>query len=59
MVRQVDRPGDQAAVDEDRLGQHDVGQVRAAAFIGVVADEGIAWPDVLGRIAPHDVRHQV
>ncbi len=59
MVREVHRPGDQAAVDEDRLGQHDVGQVRAAAFIGVVADEGIARADVLGRVAPHDVRHEV
>ena len=35
------------AVDEDRLGEHDVGQVRAAALVGVVADEGVARPDVL------------
>ena len=59
MVRQVDRPGDQAAVDEDRLGQHDVGQMRAAALVGVVADEGVARPDVLGRVAPHDVLDEV
>src|SRR6185437_14039930 len=26
---------------------------------GVVADEGVARADVLGRIAPYDVRHQV
>ena len=55
MVREVHRPGDQAAVDEDRFGDDDVGQVRAAALIGVVADEGVARPYVLGRIAPHDV----
>ena len=42
VVRQVHRPGDDAAVDEDRLGQHDVGQVGAAALIGVVADEDVA-----------------
>ena len=59
MVRQVDRPGDQAAIDEDRFGQHDVGQMRAAAFIGVVADEGVARPDVLGRVAPHDVLDEI
>ena len=59
MVREVHGPGDQAVVDEDRLGQNDVRQVRAAALVGVVADEGVARPDVLGRIAPHDVRHQV
>ena len=47
MVGEVHRPGDDAAVDEDRLGEHDVGQVRAAALVGVVADEDVARPDVL------------
>ena len=45
VVRDVDRPGDELAVDEDRLGQHDVRQVRAAALVGVVADEDVARPD--------------
>ena len=44
MVREVNGPGDQATVDEDRLGEHDVGQVRAAAGVGVVADEDVARP---------------
>ena len=48
VVRDIGRPGDERAVDEDRLGEHDVGQMRAAAGIGVVADEDVARPDVLG-----------
>ena len=58
VVRQVDRPGDHAAVDEDRLGHDDVGQVRAAALIGVVADEHVARLHLLERMALHDVRQQ-
>ena len=59
MVGEVHRPGDHAAVDEDRLGDDDVGQMRAAALVGVVADEGVARPDVLRRVAPHDVLDEV
>ena len=31
MVSEINGPGDDAAADEDRLGEHDVGQVRPAA----------------------------
>ena len=39
----VDRPGDDAALDENRLAEHDVGEVGAGTGIGVVANEDIAW----------------
>ena len=58
VVREVHRQGDDGAVDEDRFGQHDVGQVRAAAFIGVVAAEHVAGPHLRDRVALHDVRDQ-
>jgi hypothetical protein len=56
VVGGVDRPAGDLAIIEDRLGQHDVGQVRSAALEGVVADEDIAGPDLRQRVAPHDVR---
>ncbi len=59
MVSEVHRPGHEPSVDEDRLGQHDVGQVGAAALVGIVADEGVARPYVLDPVAFHDVRHQL
>jgi hypothetical protein len=47
MVRGVDRPADHRSVEEDRLRQHDVGQMRGAALIGIVADEHVARMDLL------------
>ncbi len=54
VVREVHRPGDDAPLDEDRLGQHDVGQVRPAALVGVVADEHVARAHLLDRMALQD-----
>ena len=50
VVRDVRRPGDDLALEEDRLDQHDVGQVRAAAGVGVVADEDVALADLRQRM---------
>ena len=47
VMGRVGGPGDQLAFVEDRLGEHDVGQVRAAAGVGVVAHEDVAFADVL------------
>ena len=57
MMREIDGPGDDAAVDEDRLGEHDVRQMRAAARIGVVADEHVAGAHALDRVLLEDLRH--
>ena len=57
VMREIDRPGDDASFDEDRLGQHDVGQMRAAARIGVVADEDVAGTHVGDRVLLEDLRH--
>jgi len=59
VVREVDGPGDHFAVDEDRFGEHDVGQMGAAALVGVVAAEHIARAHFGARVALHDVRDQV
>ena len=58
VVRQVHREGDDAAVDEDRFGEDDVGQMRAATLVGVVAAEHVAWLHLLDRMALQDVRDQ-
>ena len=55
MVREVHCPGDDDAVDEDGLGQHDVRQMGAAALIGVVADEDVAGLHAIGRMPPQDL----
>ncbi len=51
VVRGVDSPGDEISLVEDRLGEHDVRQMRAAALIGVVADEDVAGAQRLHRMA--------
>ena len=50
-MRDVRRPRHDRAVDEDRLHHHDVGQVRAAARVRVVADEDVAFAHVRERMA--------
>ena len=54
VVRKRRRPGTELAVDEDRAGQHDVGQVGAATGVGVVADEGVAICDLIERMPGED-----
>ena len=56
MVRGVDGPADQPAVEEDRLRQHDIRQVRGPALIGVVADEHVARMNLGFGVALLDVR---
>ena len=56
VVGGVDRPGGDGAVDEDRLGQHEVGQMGAAALERVVADEHVTGPHVGGVVPLEDVR---
>ncbi len=58
MVRGVDRPGDDVPGDEDRLGQHDVGQMRGAALIGIVADEDVAGAYAADGMSLHYVRQE-
>jgi hypothetical protein len=57
MVSEIDRPGDDRAVDEDRLGHHNVRQVRSAARIGIVANEHVAGAHVRDRMMIEDMRH--
>jgi hypothetical protein len=38
VMRGIDRPGDNSIIDEDRLSQHDIRQVRPAPRIGVIAN---------------------
>ena len=59
VVGEVDGPGDHFGVDEDRFGEDDVGQVGAAALVGVVAAEHVAGAYLGARVALHDVRDQV
>ena len=54
VMRGIDRPGDDAAIDEDWLAEHDVGQVGAGTSIGVVADEDIARLHCLDRVPLQD-----
>ena len=56
VMRGIDRPGDDPAIDEDRLAEHDVGQVGAGAGIGVVADEHVARLHLLDRVALQNFR---
>jgi len=56
VVRGIDRPSDDAAVDKYRLAEHDVGQVGAGTGIGVVADEHVARLHRLDRVALQDLR---
>ena len=58
VVRQVDSPERHFAIDEHRFGEHDVGQMRAAALVRVVAAEHVAGLHLLDRMALHDVRDQ-
>jgi hypothetical protein len=55
MVRGIDRPGNDPAIDEDRLAEHDVGQVGAGPGIGVVADKHVARLHILDRVALQDL----
>ncbi len=55
VVRGIDGPGDDPAIDEDRFAEHYVGQVGAGAGIGVVADEHIARLHRLDRVALQDL----
>ena len=57
VMREIDGPGDDAAVDENGFGQHDIGKMRAAALIGIVADEDVAGPHGLDRVLLEDLRH--
>ena len=56
VMRGIDRRGDDAAVDEDWLAEHDVGQVRAGTGIGVVADEHITRLHLFDRVPLQDLR---
>ena len=58
VVRGVDGPGDEISLGEDRLRQHDVGQMRAAALIGVVPDKDVARAHRLDRMALQNMRHR-
>src|SRR5258708_4141793 len=49
-ARGGDPPGDDAAIDEDRLAEHDVGEMRAAAGVSVVADKDITGVHRLDRV---------
>ena len=55
MMRRVDSPGDEIAFVEDRLGEHDVRQMRAATLISVVADEDVPRAQRLDRVAFEDM----
>ena len=57
MMRGVDGPADQLVTEEDRLGENDVGQVRAAPLIGVVADEHVTRPEPVELVPLQDARH--
>ena len=46
MVREVGGPGDEPVFHEHRLDKHDVGQMRAAAGIRVIANEHVAGLEV-------------
>src|SRR5262249_7642659 len=59
MMSEVHRPGDHAAVDEGRLADGGVGEMRAPAPLGGLAHGSGAPPDVVGRIAAHDVLDEV
>jgi hypothetical protein len=49
MVRDVADPAEQPAVREHGHGQIDVQKVRPARDVGVVPDEDVAVPDLVGR----------
>ena len=51
VMRQVDRPGDDASIDEDRFGEHDVGQVGPAALVRIIAAEHVVGTHFLHRVA--------
>jgi hypothetical protein len=55
VVGEVGRPADELAFVEDRLGEHDVRQMRAAAGVGVVADEDVAFLEIREIVALGDV----
>ena len=55
VMREVRHPGDQPVVVEDRLEEDDVVEMRAAARIGVVADEDVAGPDRRKIVVLEDV----
>jgi len=57
MVSEIDRPGDDGAVDDDRLGHHNVRQMCSTARIGIVADEHVAGAHVRDRMMIEDMRH--
>ncbi len=45
------------AVHENRLGQHDVGQMSATASVGIIADEHVTGLHLSHRVQRQDVRH--
>ena len=49
LVRDRAAEAEQLAADEDRRDHRNVGRVRAAALIGVVDDEGVAFRDVVAE----------
>ena len=51
VMRGVDYPGDNMAVDENRLAEHDVGQVGARTCISVISNEHIARLHLFDRVA--------
>ena len=59
MMGDVDGPGGGYAIDEDRLGQHDIRQMRATALIPIIPDEDIAGLHRLNRVFAHDVGNHV
>ncbi len=59
MMRQVHRPGDQGVIDKDRLGQNDIGQMGAAAAIGVIANKDIAGAQILYVVIGQQHRDEI
>ena len=49
LVRAIAGEGDQAVADEDRRGDHPVGQMVAAGNIGIVHQEDVAFGDVVAE----------
>ena len=53
LVRDGAAEAEQRAVDEDRRDHRDVGRMRAAALIGVIDQEGVAFGDGVAEFREH------
>ncbi|MNV00320.1 hypothetical protein D3C71_904800 [compost metagenome] len=58
MVGGVDGPGHKPVLNEDRRCHDDIGQVSAAPFIGIIADEDVAGLDVFQTRRLHQIRDE-